>query len=96
MPSAASDERLVAMLADRARSEGLQPTREGGLLQQLTKRVPEPALEGEITDHLGYDKHDPAGTGPATAPPAVGSDVTAHPTATTTDPANLCGHSSRC
>jgi transposase-like protein len=31
------------------------------LLQQLTKAVLESALEGEITDHLGYDKHDPAG-----------------------------------
>jgi transposase-like protein len=30
-------------------------------LQQLTKRVLESALEGEITDHLGYEKHDPAG-----------------------------------
>ncbi|MFE7045106.1 IS256 family transposase, partial [Streptomyces atratus] len=51
MPSAASDEQLVAMLVDRARSEGLQLTGEGGLLQQLTKRVLESALEGEITDH---------------------------------------------
>lgn len=60
-PSAASDEQLVAMLVDRARSEGLQLTGEGGLLQMLTKRVLESALEGEITDHLGYEKHDPAG-----------------------------------
>ncbi len=52
-PSAASDEQLVAMLVDRARSEGLQLTGEGGLLQQLTKRVLEPALEGEITGHVG-------------------------------------------
>lgn len=35
----------------------------GGLLQQLTKRVLESALEGEITDHVGYEKHDPAGAG---------------------------------
>ena len=61
MPSAASDEQLVAMLVDRARSEGLQLTGEGGLLQMLTKRVLESALEGEITDHLGYEKHDPVG-----------------------------------
>ncbi|MFI8194794.1 IS256 family transposase [Streptomyces sp. NPDC085946] len=61
MPSAASDEQLVTMLVDRARSEGLQLTGEGGLLQQLTKRVLESALEGEITDHVGYEKHDPAG-----------------------------------
>lgn len=49
------------MLVDRARSEGLQLTGEGGLWQMLTKRVLESALEGEITDHLGYEKHDPAG-----------------------------------
>jgi hypothetical protein len=47
------DEQLIAMLVDRARSEGLQLTGEGGLLRQLTKRVLESALEGEITDHLG-------------------------------------------
>jgi transposase-like protein len=29
----------------------------------LTKRVLESALDGEITDHVGYDKHDPAGRG---------------------------------
>ncbi|MFJ5920781.1 IS256 family transposase [Streptomyces ardesiacus] len=56
-----SDEQLIAMLIDRARSDGLQLTGEGGLLQQLTKRVLESALEGEITDHVGYDKHDAVG-----------------------------------
>ncbi|MFE6335880.1 hypothetical protein ACFVOK_22160 [Streptomyces sp. NPDC057798] len=30
---------------------------------QLTKRDLESALEGEITDHLGYEKHDAAGRG---------------------------------
>lgn len=59
--AATSDEQLIAMLVDRARSEGLQLTGDGGLLQQLTKRVLESALEGEITDHVGYEKHDPAG-----------------------------------
>ncbi|WKK27716.1 IS256 family transposase [Streptomyces olivoreticuli] len=49
------------MLVDRARNDGLQLTGEGGLLQQLTKRVLESALEGEITDHVGYDKHDVTG-----------------------------------
>ena len=32
-----------------------------GLLKQLTKTVVETALNEELTDHLGYDKHDPAG-----------------------------------
>ncbi|MBP2055135.1 hypothetical protein J2Z21_008148 [Streptomyces griseochromogenes] len=55
-----TDKQLIAMLAGRARNEGLQLTGEGGLLQQLTHRVLESALEGEITDHVGYEKHDPA------------------------------------
>ena len=32
-----------------------------GLLQQLTKAVVERALQGEMTHHLGYPKHDRAG-----------------------------------
>jgi putative transposase len=55
------DERLVGKLVEQARASGLQLSGEGGLLQRLTKLVIESALEGEITDHLGYDKHDPAG-----------------------------------
>jgi putative transposase len=55
------DEQLIRQLADRARSEGLQLTGEGGLLARLTKTVVESALEGELDDHLGYEKHDPAG-----------------------------------
>ncbi len=57
----AVDDQLVGMLVDRAQAEGLQLTGEGGLLQLLTKRVIEAALDGEMTDHLGYAKHDPAG-----------------------------------
>lgn len=57
------DEQLVAQLVSRARASGLQLTGEGGMLAQLTKLVLESALEGEITDHLGYDKHAPAGRG---------------------------------
>ncbi|GHK05913.1 hypothetical protein SY2F82_77100 [Streptomyces sp. Y2F8-2] len=56
----AVDDQLIDELVSRAQAEGLQSTGEGGL-QQLTKRLLESALEGEITDHLGYDKHDPAG-----------------------------------
>jgi len=57
---AAMDEQ-IQQLADLARVEGLQLTGEGGLLGRLTKRVTEAALEGEMDDHLGYSKHDPAG-----------------------------------
>jgi putative transposase len=55
------DAELVGRLVAQAREQGLQLSGEGGLLQQLTKIVLESALDGEITDHLGYDKHDPAG-----------------------------------
>src|SRR3982751_1737776 len=55
------DAELVGRLVTQAREQGLQLSGDGGLLQQLTKIVLESALDGEITDHLGYDKHDPAG-----------------------------------
>ena len=32
-----------------------------GLLKQLTKALLERAMQAEMTDHLGYEKHDPAG-----------------------------------
>jgi transposase-like protein len=57
------DDQLIGLLVGRARADGIRLTGEGGLLQQLTRRVLESALEGEITDHLGYEKHDPAGAG---------------------------------
>src|SRR5438270_12477907 len=34
---------------------------ENGLLKQLTKAVLERAMQAELTHHLGYEKHDPAG-----------------------------------
>jgi putative transposase len=53
-----SDRELVARLVDQARAEGMELVGENGLLGRLTKLVLESALEGEITDHLGYDKHE--------------------------------------
>ncbi|MFG2021912.1 IS256 family transposase [Actinomadura geliboluensis] len=55
------DQDLVGQLVAQARARGLELTGEGGLLAQLTKQVLESALEGEITDHLGYDRHERAG-----------------------------------
>ncbi|MEU5384091.1 IS256 family transposase [Kitasatospora cineracea] len=63
LQSDALDDQLIGQLVDRARASGLQLTGAGGLLQQLTKKLLESALEGEMTDHLGYEKHDPAGSG---------------------------------
>ncbi len=57
----AADEQLLHELTERARAGGLQLTGEGGLLGKLTKMVVEGALEGELDDHLGYPRHDPAG-----------------------------------
>ena len=34
-----------------------------GILQQLTKALIERVLEGELTHHLGYEKHAAAGNG---------------------------------
>lgn len=34
---------------------------ENGLLKQLTKALLERAMQAEMTDHLGYEKHDPVG-----------------------------------
>src|SRR5260370_14992619 len=58
---AAADEQLLRELTGRARAGGLKLTGQGGLLGQLTKMIVEGALEGEMDDHLGYGKHDPAG-----------------------------------
>ena len=43
----AVDDRLIDELVHPARAEGLQLTGEAALLQQLTKRLLESALEGE-------------------------------------------------
>jgi len=46
-----------------AKEQGLALTGPDGLLKALTKTVLETALNEELTEHLGYDKHDPAGQG---------------------------------
>jgi len=57
----------LAELADElvaaARGQGVELTGPGGLLTGLTRRVLETALEVEMADHLGYDRHDRAGHG---------------------------------
>jgi transposase-like protein len=54
-------EDLAAELLARAESEGVSLVGPGGLLAGLTKRLLEAALEGEMTGHVGYEPHDPAG-----------------------------------
>lgn len=50
-------------LVRSARARGVAMTGPTGLLQALTKTVIETALDEEMVEHLGYDKHDPAGRG---------------------------------
>jgi putative transposase len=50
------DDDLIEQLAARAKAGGVSLTGEGGLLQQLTKKLLESALDGELIDHLGYDQ----------------------------------------
>lgn len=57
------DERLADQLLARADAEGVELLGPQGLLSQVTKAVLERALAEELTEHLGYDKHDAAGRG---------------------------------
>ena len=57
----ALDPQLVARLAAQARAQGVSLLGRDGLLQQLTKRFLEAAVDAEMDEHLGYGKHDAAG-----------------------------------
>jgi transposase-like protein len=62
-PAGPSPEELEAAreLVRAARAKGVALTGPQGLLKALTKTVIETALEEELSEHLGYDKHEPAG-----------------------------------
>ena len=55
-----SDELLDSLLAS-AGEKGLALTGPGGMLTELVAAVLERGMAAELTDHLGYAKHDPAG-----------------------------------
>jgi len=57
------DDELADQLLGRAQAEGAELLGPDGLLSQVTKAVLERALAEEMTGHLGYEKHDPAGRG---------------------------------
>jgi hypothetical protein len=50
------DELLSSLLVNYKNPEDL--IGENGLLQQLTKLLVEKALDAEMTEHLGHDRHD--------------------------------------
>jgi len=58
-----ADEGWLDELIDRAEQGGVQLTGEGGFLPELVKAVLERGLDAELTDHLGYERGDPAGRG---------------------------------
>jgi putative transposase len=57
------DEELADQLLGKAQAEGVELLGPDGLLSQVTRAVLERALTEEMTGHLGYEKHDPAGRG---------------------------------
>jgi putative transposase len=59
------DAGLLDQLMSKVDGDGLALTGEGGLLPELVKAVLERGLQAELTDHLGYEKGDPAGRGSA-------------------------------
>ena len=58
-----AEQQAAVELVRLAQEQGLSLTGPDGLLKQLTKTVLETALNEEMTEHLGYEKHDPAGAG---------------------------------
>jgi transposase-like protein len=58
-----AEQQAAVELVRMAKEQGLSLTGPDGLLKQLTKTLIETALNEEMTEHLGYEKHDPAGAG---------------------------------
>ena len=54
---------LAEQLLAQAKEQGVELMGPNGLLNQLTKSVLETALDAEMTEHLGYEKHDTVGRG---------------------------------
>src|ERR1700754_3001155 len=61
---------LAEQLLAQAKEQGVELVGPNRLLNQLTKNVLETALDAEMAEHLGDDKHDPVGRGSGN--PAMG------------------------
>ena len=57
------DAGLLDELMDRVDAGELALTGEGGFLPEMVKAVLERGLAAELTEHLGYERGDPAGRG---------------------------------
>jgi putative transposase len=65
VPAGACDDLAViaSRLVEQARADGIPLTDDGGLLPALVARVLETGLAARLTEHLGYERHDPEGYG---------------------------------
>jgi putative transposase len=57
------DEEVIDRLLAQAQGEGLELLGPEGVLTELTSRLLNKAMGVELTDHLGYERGDPAGHG---------------------------------
>lgn len=57
------DERAMDGVLAQIRGDGLRLTGPGGFLSELVKAVLERGLQAELSEHLGYGRHDVAGRG---------------------------------
>jgi putative transposase len=55
------DQRALDAVLERVRGDGLRLTGPGGFLSELVKAVLERGLQAELTEHLGYGRHEAAG-----------------------------------
>lgn len=74
------DEEMLDRLMDATDERGVALTGEGGFLPEMIKAVLERGMEAELTDHLGYEKGDPAGRGSGnsrngSSPKRIGTEV---------------------
>jgi putative transposase len=56
------DQEMAEELLERAKAQGVELLGENGLLRQMTKAVLERGLAEELTEHLGYEPHERAGS----------------------------------
>jgi hypothetical protein len=56
-PEPSPEQQMAEDLVRRGREQGLSLTGPDGLLKRLTKQVLETALNQEMTEHLGHEKH---------------------------------------
>jgi putative transposase len=57
------DERVMDQVLEQIKGDGLRLTGPGGFLSELVRAVLERGLQAELSEHLGYGRHDPAGKG---------------------------------